>query len=484
MVDFERATALLSQEGYSSAFLIKAHEVEPPGEDPTFMTIRPTTEAIKQNLMNVPSEQDPIYGMRYLIEDTSQLVGGPVVRILLTPHPGAMPTWTNNLTQREFQNLLNTYYQNRERYHLEQRLSAAIKAFMVEVLPAATLCDIKDRVTKFKNVVLEDMLDHVRNEHPAEPEDRNAVKARLAEKWDMAIEIKVMMDEKTELHELLADMKNQATYAPSEWIDTMYMAVQGTEQFIKACEDWKDLPALLRVTEQQFRFFFQKKYKLWKKKQGSLAKLGIANNVQVQQALDVANKEITQLKGRMQSQENENAAIAHALLVAKQQHQQQQSNSTASILKEIQTSLNVQPNQSKIQTQLQELQNMLKQQQSSCDTIINGGGGGGRGGGGRGRGRGGGGRGGGDRSGRGRTPVNNWKPQSDAPAGVIKTKKFYDNNNCCSTHGYDIAINHFSKNCLFPGENHNYEHTGENPKPGASQKDKEFSIYKDQPIPT
>ena len=75
------------------------------------------------------------------------------------------------------------------------------------------------------------MYNYIRDEHPAEPEDRKKVKARLAEKWDMAIEIKVMMDQKTELHELLADMKNQPTYAPSEWIDTMYMAVQETVQF-------------------------------------------------------------------------------------------------------------------------------------------------------------------------------------------------------------------------------------------------------------
>ena len=233
---------------------------------------------------------------------------------------------------------------------------------------------------------------------------------------------------------------------------------------------------MLRATEAQFRVFFIKKYKLWKKQQGGLAKLGIANNVQNQKMLDNAMNKIDILEGKVKTQENENAAIAHALLVAKQQ----QTNSTASVLKEIQTALNVQQNPNSIQKQIQELQNLVKQQQGSSST-INGRGGGGRRGGGRG-----GGLGGGRGAGRGdeNRRSSNWKPLSDPPEGVIKTKKFYNNDNCCCTHGYDVAQNHKSNNCKFPGENHNYEHTGENPKPGASQKDKEFSIYKDQPVPT
>ena len=75
-----------------------------------------------------------------------------------------------------------------------------------------------------------------------------------------------------------------------------------------------------------------------------------------------------------------------------------------------------------------------------------------------------------------------WRPKSDGdPSKGPKTKKFYKNNNCCSTHGYDVSNNHNSGNCNRPGPSHNSEHTSENPKPGASQKDKEFSKWAGKP---
>ena len=37
--NFIRANQLLSQEDYASAFTIKAHDVERPGDEPTFMTL-------------------------------------------------------------------------------------------------------------------------------------------------------------------------------------------------------------------------------------------------------------------------------------------------------------------------------------------------------------------------------------------------------------------------------------------------------------
>ena len=59
-----------------------------------------------------------------------------------------------------------------------------------------------------------------------------------------------------------------------------------------------------------------------------------------------------------------------------------------------------------------------------------------------------------------------------------KTEKKYKNNcNSCHTHGYDISDNHTGKTCKTPGPNHDPEHTGDNPKPGASQKDKQFSKW-------
>ena len=75
--------------------------------------------------------------------------------------------------------------------------------------------------------------------------------------------------------------------------------------------------------------------------------------------------------------------------------------------------------------------------------------------------------------------------QSDGPPGTTKTEKYYKKSNTvCFTCGYDVSKNHHSGNCRRPGPNHDPTHSGENPRPGANQKDKEFSRWKDQPIPT
>ena len=67
---------------------------------------------------------------------------------------------------------------------------------------------------------------------------------------------------------------------------------------------------------------------------------------------------------------------------------------------------------------------------------------------------------------------------SDGPPGTIKIKKYYDDyDNVYWSHGYDVAGDHNSCNCKFKLANHVDMHTGASPKPGASQKDKQFSKW-------
>ena len=70
-------------------------------------------------------------------------------------------------------------------------------------------------------------------------------------------------------------------------------------------------------------------------------------------------------------------------------------------------------------------------------------------------------------------------PLSDGPEGVTKTTKFYKNcDHVCWSCGYDVSKLHHSGNCKKKKDGHNDSHTGANPQPGATQKDKEFSKWK------
>ena len=68
---------------------------------------------------------------------------------------------------------------------------------------------------------------------------------------------------------------------------------------------------------------------------------------------------------------------------------------------------------------------------------------------------------------------------TDGPEGVTKVAKFYKScDNVCWSCGYDVSKHHHSGDCKKKRDNHNNTHTGANPQPGASQKDKEFLKWK------
>ena len=81
-----------NEQDYTQALKIKAIELEPLSNTmPTYTDAKPIILAIKQNLIHLPSDQDAVYGLLYLIMDTSILANGPPVRIQLMSNAGASP---------------------------------------------------------------------------------------------------------------------------------------------------------------------------------------------------------------------------------------------------------------------------------------------------------------------------------------------------------------------------------------------------------
>ena len=70
-------------------------------------------------------------------------------------------------------------------------------------------------------------------------------------------------------------------------------------------------------------------------------------------------------------------------------------------------------------------------------------------------------------------------PLSDGPEGVTKTAKYYKNyDNTCWSCGYNVSKKHTSDSYMKKKPGHVDWHIGDNPVPGASNKDKEFSKWK------
>ena len=196
------------------------------------------------------------------------------------------------------------------------------------------------------------------------------------------------------------------------------------------------------------RAHFEPKYEVWTKEKDSLQQLGIANAAQLQQ-------QNQQMQAAMQQQNAKIALLEESFTttVANATEALKKSNDTTTTVSTLTTaeSLTI----SKLQKELAEMKKAM---------ATNGG-----------------------NQQRQQRQKKPYQAMSDGPVGSVKTEKHYkDSTTCCFTHGYDVAPGHTSANCRFPGANHGEAqklHTGDNPVPGASQKDKQFSQYADQPLP-
>ena len=75
-------------------------------------------------------------------------------------------------------------------------------------------------------------------------------------------------------------------YTDEEFIEALYMAVQKTKQFTKACAKWKRKPPASRATEAQAREYFKSVYEIFDLERDSFHEMGVANNVVMQEKLD------------------------------------------------------------------------------------------------------------------------------------------------------------------------------------------------------
>ena len=340
---------------------------------------------------------------------------------------------------------MNIWARDKQSNGNEQNIQKAGKEFLMAKIPMSVVAEHYDRVSKFNDISLQTMYDTIKTKCPAQPADRKKLKKQLDEPWDVNVDINMMMLEKTELLCELAEMDNEPTYEDEDCVYTMYITVEDTQQFIKECTEWS-AKATNTQTETNFRTFWIAKYKIWDKKRDSLSELGIANSVVMTQKLTNLENTQSMLLRELQTQKNllsavqadrdkqaaaAQAAAVKAAALAATSAQQTKSDNTA--LTDITKILNT----------------LVQQQQQMC-------------------------------------PIIDQKKQGGRSQKREYTTKRYDNDDCCHTHGYDVAKGHTSKTC-FPhkrAKGHDENHTGANPTKGANLKGKELSKWKDVPVPT
>ena len=67
---------------YEELFQLKKNDIGVIRGKPTFTLLQPLQDAIEKNLIAMFDDRDPVYGKLHILEDTSQLAGGPAAQVV------------------------------------------------------------------------------------------------------------------------------------------------------------------------------------------------------------------------------------------------------------------------------------------------------------------------------------------------------------------------------------------------------------------
>ena len=104
----------------------------------------------------------------------------------------------------------------------------------------------------------------------------------------------------------MLETENAVFYPEEDFVEALYMAVQKTKQFQKACTKWKNKPACEFATKAQARTYSKDVYEIFDEVCNSLHKMGVANNAVMQGKLDKLTAENVQIKLDMANNQAKN----------------------------------------------------------------------------------------------------------------------------------------------------------------------------------
>ena len=161
----------------------------------------------------------------------------------------------------------------------------AYKKINISVIDAVYLKPLWEPRFEYKWKSLHDFLDLLIDEFQATPEEQAAVKALIEQAWGPNNHIVKLFSRIKKKLTILAEMKNVIPYLEEDFVEALYMVVQKTKQFQKACTKWKRKPAVDHATEAQPRAYFKDVYGIYDEERDSFHEVGVANNAVMQEKM-------------------------------------------------------------------------------------------------------------------------------------------------------------------------------------------------------
>ena len=162
----------------------------------------------------------------------------------------------------------------------------AYKNLIISIIDKVYLEEIWNARFGYKGKTLRDFMDLLIDNYQATLEVRAAVKVLIEQAWDPNEHIIKLFSRLKKQLTILAEMKVAIPYPEEDFVEALYMAVQNTKQFPKACSKWKKKPEGDCLTKAQARTYFKDVYEVFDEQRDSLHDMGVANNVEMKETLD------------------------------------------------------------------------------------------------------------------------------------------------------------------------------------------------------
>jgi hypothetical protein len=156
---------------------------------------------------------------------------------------------------------MTQYCVQKAHWEADENIKDACKTFLLSRFEPVYFQALSHSTTKFKNVTIKELIEHLYNKYPPKPEEVTAVEASLREQWDPTNHIDDLFQAVKEGTETLLQMEFITRAECNKvFIKYVYTAIKDSGQFDTACIKWQALPVKDRKTNKQCRDYFGKKY--------------------------------------------------------------------------------------------------------------------------------------------------------------------------------------------------------------------------------
>jgi hypothetical protein len=275
---------VLSPKEYLKQFPKQAEEVSQVIGKPTSVSANKVITALKTNCVSMKDTRSKI-GKLHCMMDLSSMEANKTA-IAESTDLGELD-FNGMVTEEARAVYMTQYCVQKAHWEAVENIKDECKTFLLSRFEPVYFQALSHSVTKFKNVIIKELIEHLHNKYPPAPEEVTAVEASLREQWDPTNHIDNPFQAVKKGTETLLQMDfTTRSKCNKVFIKYVYTAVKESGQFNTACIKWKALPKGERSTNKQCREYFGKKYKVFEASQDSLSLACVANSVQQVQELE------------------------------------------------------------------------------------------------------------------------------------------------------------------------------------------------------